>query len=74
MGWQVECSNHGVAPSHEEVPTTTAFMGGSPDGRAALNSALHDIAWGLLLTLAGAVWLVPVERVTQPSHGSRLQI
>lgn len=30
---------------------------------ARLDPRLRDIAWGLLLILAGAVWLVPVERL-----------
>ncbi len=48
---------------------TTASTGGSPDRRAALDRNLHDIAWGLLFTLTGAVWLVPAERVP---HGAWL--
>jgi hypothetical protein len=44
---------------------TTASIGGSPDRHAALDRSLHDIAWGLLFTLTGAVWLVPAEKVPQ---------
>jgi hypothetical protein len=44
---------------------TTASIGDSSERRAALDRSLHDIAWGLLLILTGAVWLVPAERVPQ---------
>ena len=44
---------------------TTASIGGTPDRRAALDMSLQDIAWGLLFTLTGAVWLVPADRVPQ---------
>ena len=48
---------------------TTASIGDAPDHRAALDTSLHDIAWGLLLTLTGVVWLVPDERIP---HGAWL--
>lgn len=48
---------------------TTASVGESPDRHAALDRSLHDIAWGLLLTLTGMVWLVPADRVP---HGAWL--
>lgn len=51
------------------MTTAPAPMDASPDRRAALDRSLHDIAWGLLLTLTGAVWLVPSDRVP---HGAWL--
>ena len=44
---------------------TTASIGDSPNHRASLDRSLHDIGWGLLLTLTGAVWLVPAEKIPQ---------
>jgi hypothetical protein len=35
----------------------------SVDGRGQLDRRLHDIAWGLLITLTGTIWLVPANRV-----------
>ena len=32
---------------------------------APLDRQLHDIGWGLLLMLAGMMWLVPAERVPE---------
>lgn len=45
------------------MPITAVANSG--EGRAQLDSRLHDVAWGLLLTLTGVVWLVPDERVPQ---------
>lgn len=47
---------------------TTASID-SPNHGVALDRRLHDIAWGLLFTLTGVVWLVPEERVP---HGAWL--
>jgi hypothetical protein len=44
---------------------TTVSIKDPPDRRVAVDNRLHEIAWGLLLTLTGAVWLVPAEKVPQ---------
>lgn len=36
-----------------------------PNARTRLDSLLDDIAWGLVLILTGAIWLIPEERVPE---------
>jgi hypothetical protein len=43
-----------------------ALTGDLASGRGAqLDRRLHDIAWGLLLTLTGIIWLIPNDRVPE---------
>lgn len=38
---------------------------GDEERRPGLDRELQDVAWGLLLTLTGVIWLVPADRVPE---------
>jgi hypothetical protein len=42
---------------------STEIIRGSDDYRGQLDRRLHDMAWGLLITLTGIIWLVPANRI-----------